>query len=54
MERSKKLKAAIAGVIYYLQEKEITEKTKHNKWARSGREIIMRNRTLVQLRGSRR
>ena len=48
MKNSKKLKAAIAGVIYYLQEKERDEVKKQNLWVQLGRESIMKNRFLVQ------
>ncbi|MCK4312839.1 MAG: hypothetical protein KAW88_08910 [Candidatus Cloacimonetes bacterium] len=49
MEKSKKLKAAIMGVLYYLQEQE-KENNKSNRWVQLGRELIMRNRYLVQRR----
>ncbi len=55
MDKKKKLKAALTGVIYYLLEKERElNLTQTNHWVRSGREIIMRNRMLVQRRGIRR
>ena len=54
MEKSKKLKAAIAGVIYYLQEKERDKIKKPNLWVQLGRELIMKNRFLVQRRMIRR
>ena len=51
----KKLKAAIVGVLYYLQQQEDENNSKQeNDWVRSGREIIMRNRMMVQFRGLRR
>ncbi len=49
----KKIKAAIVGVIQYLQEKENNKKAE-NLWARSGREIIMQNNIMVQRRGLKR
>ena len=52
---SKKMKAAIAAVLYYLKEKESEKGNKNNnQWAKSGRQIIMRNRKLVQTRGIKR
>jgi hypothetical protein len=52
MERSKKLKAAIAGVLQFLkQEEEQKKKKQTSQWLLSGRKIIMRNRELVQRRG---
>lgn len=51
MEKSKKLKAAIMGVLYFLQEQEKENNNKKtNHWVRLGRELIMRNRYLVQRR----
>ena len=52
----KKLKAAIMGVLYYLQEQDAEEdKSKQkNQWVLSGRKIIMRNREYVQRKGIRR
>ena len=50
-DKAKKLKAAITGVMYYLQEEENKKvKTSRNTWSRSGREIIMQNRMAVQSR----
>ncbi|MDP8202022.1 MAG: hypothetical protein P9M11_07760 [Candidatus Tenebribacter burtonii] len=50
--KSKKLKAAIMGILYYLQEqKEENNSKPKNNWVRSGREIIMKNRMMVQRRG---
>ena len=54
MEKSNKLKAAIAGVIYYQQEKERENMKKPNLWIQLGRELIMKNRFLVQRRMIRR
>jgi len=55
LDKKKKLKAALVGVIYYLLEKERElNLTQSSHWVRSGREIIMRNRMLVQRRGIRR
>lgn len=42
------------GVLYYLQEQEEENSKPENIWARSGREAIMHNRMMVQLRGLRR
>ena len=42
----KKKKAAIAAVMYYLNEKKDEKIT--NKWVQLGRKINMRNRYLVQ------
>jgi len=49
LERSKKIKAAIIGVLYYLVENEKDNK-KQNRWVQSGRAMIMQNRMLVQRR----
>ncbi len=49
MERSKKIKAAIMGVLYYLQENE-KENKKQNRWVQTGRTMIMQNRMMVQRR----
>jgi len=50
-DKARKLKAAITGVIYYLQEeKKASAKPVQNPWSRSGREIIMQNRSAVQSR----
>jgi hypothetical protein len=54
VEKSNKLKAAIAGVLYYLQEKEKENMKKPNLWVQLGRELIMKNRFLVQRRMIRR
>jgi hypothetical protein len=54
-DKSKKLKAAIIGVLHYLQQQEEENNSKPDKqWARSGRKIIMQNRMMVQRRGIRR
>ncbi len=50
-DKSKKLKAAIMGVLYYLQQQEEENSKLENNWVRSGREIIMQNRMMVQRRG---
>jgi len=51
LEKSKKLKAAIMGVLYFLQERgKNNNNRKTNHWVRLGRELIMRNRYLVQRR----
>ena len=40
------------GVLYYLQQQEDKNNSKQeNDWVRSGREIIMQNRMMVQRRG---
>ena len=50
--KQKKLKAAIMGVLYYLQQQEEENNSKLGKhWSRSGRKIIMQNRMMVQRRG---
>ncbi len=54
-DKQMKLKAAIMGVLYYLQQQEEEENSKpENNWAQSGREVIMQNRMMVQLRGLKR
>ena len=40
----KKKKAAICGLIAFLEDDEKRE----NRWSRSGKEIIMKNRQMVQ------
>jgi len=50
-DKSKKLKAAIVGVLYYLQQQEEENSKPENNWVLSGREIIMQNRMMVQRRG---
>lgn len=51
MDRNKKFKAAIAGVLQFLkQEEEQKKKKSQNQWVLSGRKIIMNNRMLVQRR----
>ncbi|MCF7910909.1 MAG: hypothetical protein K9M99_00145 [Candidatus Cloacimonetes bacterium] len=52
--RKKKIKAAIAAVTYYLQEEEARQTKKTSFWLRSGREMTMNNRYLVQMRNFRR
>ena len=50
---NKKLRAAIMGVVYYLQEEEKERaKKKINRWSRFGRETIMKNRMQVQSHAS--
>lgn len=49
--KSMKLKAAITGVIYYLQQQDNDSKTQEKHWSVSGRKMIMRNRSMVQRRG---
>jgi len=54
-EKNKKLKAAIMGVLYYLQQQEEENSSKpDNQWSQSGRRLIMRNREMVQRRVMRR
>ena len=53
-KRKQKLKAAIAAVTYYLQEESNQQTKKTNYWLRSGREMTMNNRYLVQMRNFRR
>ena len=50
-DKHKKLKAAIMGVLYYLQQQEEGNSEPENNWAQSGRKIIMQNRMMVQRRG---
>jgi len=51
VEKNKKLRAAIAGVIQFLkQEEENNNKKKNNHWVMAGRKLIMHNRMLVQRR----
>jgi hypothetical protein len=51
LKENKKLKAAIIGVIHYLQETaNENNNNKTNRWVHLGRELIMRNRYLVQRR----
>ena len=50
-DKTKKLKAAMIGVIQFLQQEKIEPvEIKHNTWARSSRETIMHNRMAVQSR----
>ncbi len=51
VEKSKKLKAAITAVMYFLDEEAKGKSTRTSSWVRVGRETIMRNRMLVQRRG---
>ncbi|MEA2096715.1 MAG: hypothetical protein U9P73_08515 [Candidatus Cloacimonadota bacterium] len=53
-DKHKKLKAAIMGVLYYLQLQEEENSKPENNWVKSGREIIMQNRMRVQCRRLRR
>lgn len=53
-ERSKKLRAAISAVTYYLQQEESEKEIQPKYWQRSGREQTMNNRYLVQMRDFRR
>ncbi|HPR18095.1 MAG TPA: hypothetical protein PLD62_07605 [Candidatus Cloacimonadota bacterium] len=49
--KEKKLQAAIAGVLQFLEREEEQKKKKQtNQWVLSGRKIIMRNNQLVQRR----
>jgi hypothetical protein len=55
VDKNKKLRAAIAGVMQFLrQEEENNNKKKNNRWGMSGRKIIMHNRMLVQRRNFKR
>lgn len=47
---NKKMKAAITGVLYFLQEEENHKKKKIDLWSRFGRESIMKNRWQTQTR----
>ena len=50
-DKTKKIKAAIMGVLYYLQQEEQEKvKVSTSKWSRSSRESIMKNRMAVQSR----
>lgn len=49
--KAKKLKAAIMGVIHFLQQEENErQETGQSNWSRSSRETIMQNRLAVQTR----
>ncbi|MBT3169078.1 MAG: hypothetical protein HN952_01645 [Candidatus Cloacimonetes bacterium] len=48
--KEKKLKAAILGVLKFIQR---NKQKKENLWAKSGRKMAMKNREMVQRRGSR-
>ena len=48
MSKSKKLRAALTAVIYYLQKERDEKNIVQNLWARSGREMIMKNQEMVQ------
>ena len=49
MKKHKLMKAAIAGVMAYLEQEEIEQKKdKVNRWRHSGREMQMNNRHMVQ------
>jgi len=51
VEKNKKLRAAIAGVIQFLrQEEENNNKQNTNQWVSAGRKTIMHNQMLVQRR----
>jgi hypothetical protein len=47
----KKMKAAILGMIHFLQEQENLMKKPQNQWGRAAREEIMKNREWRQRRG---
>ena len=50
-DKTRKLKAAITGVLYFLQQEEQENTaTENNTWLRSSRETIMQNRIAVQAR----
>ncbi|MDP8314438.1 MAG: hypothetical protein RAP70_05110 [Candidatus Celaenobacter antarcticus] len=50
MEKNKKLRAAIAGVLQFLTQEEENNKQGKNQWVMAGRKMIMHNRILVQRR----
>jgi len=52
MNKQKKLRAAIAGIIMFLEQEENDKSKKQNKniWARYGRQTIMHNRGITQRR----
>lgn len=51
-DRQKKMKAALAAVAYYLeQEAQQDQPVANNAWSEMGKEIIMKNRAMVQRRG---
>ncbi len=47
MDKDKKLRAAIAGVLNLLSEEAHTKKQK-NRWVQEGRKLMMQNQVLVQ------
>jgi len=47
MEKEKKLRAAIAGILNLLKEDERSKKQK-NQWIQEGRKLMMQNQVLVQ------
>lgn len=51
---NKKMRAAMAAVLAYIQEEEKEIKVKPDLWTKSGREITMNNNYLVQMRNLRR
>jgi hypothetical protein len=51
---NKKIRAAIAAVLAYLQAEEEKKETRPDYWLRSGRELTMTNNYLVQMRNFRR
>ena len=52
-DRQKKMKAALAAVAYYLEQEAQQEApvANNNTWSGMGKEIIMKNRIMVQRRG---
>ncbi|MCF7857941.1 MAG: hypothetical protein K9N07_01250 [Candidatus Cloacimonetes bacterium] len=51
MSRNRKLKAAIAGVIQYIQQEDAEkQQEKPNKWVLSGRKNTMLNNVMIQMR----
>ena len=52
-DRQKKMKAALAAVAHYLEQEALqaTPVANNNAWSEMGKEIIMKNRAMVQRRG---
>lgn len=51
MEKEKKLRAALAGVMQYLiEEREKNNQKNTHKWTDEGRKLIMQNHIVVQRR----
>jgi hypothetical protein len=52
-DKQKKMKAALAAVAHYLEQEaeQAKQSTPANTWSGMGKEIIMKNRAMVQRRG---